>query len=91
MSLGLNEVYKSFGGNQVIDGVTLEIEDGKVTSLVGPNGAGKTTLFNLVTGFVAVDRERSASPAATWADSRRRRSSGTGWCGPSRTCACSST
>jgi len=56
MSLALNELYKSFGGNQVIDGVTLEIEDGKVTSLVGPNGAGKTTLFNLVTGFVAVDR-----------------------------------
>jgi branched-chain amino acid transport system ATP-binding protein len=56
VSLQLNELYKSFGGNQVIDGVTLEIEDRKVTSLVGPNGAGKTTLFNLVTGFVAADR-----------------------------------
>ena len=56
MSLELNELYKSFGGNQVIGGVSLEIEDRKVTSLVGPNGAGKTTLFNLVTGFVAADR-----------------------------------
>ena len=56
MSLALNELYKSFGGNQVIGGVSLEIEDRKVTSLVGPNGAGKTTLFNIVTGFIALDR-----------------------------------
>ncbi len=56
MSLELSELYKSFGGNQVINGVTLEIEDRKVTSLVGPNGAGKTTLFNIVTGFIAADR-----------------------------------
>jgi branched-chain amino acid transport system ATP-binding protein len=55
MSLALNELYKSFGGNQVISGVTLEVEDRKVTSLVGPNGAGKTTLFNIITGFIPAD------------------------------------
>ena len=56
MSLVLNGLHKSFGGNRVIDDVTLEVEDHKVTSLVGPNGAGKTTLFNIITGFVAVDQ-----------------------------------
>jgi branched-chain amino acid transport system ATP-binding protein len=56
MSLELSQLYKSFGGNQVINGVTLQIEDRKVTSLVGPNGAGKTTLFNIITGFVPADR-----------------------------------
>lgn len=56
MSLELNELYKAFGGNQVIDDVTLVVEDHKVTSLVGPNGAGKTTLFNIITGFVPVER-----------------------------------
>ena len=56
MSLELNDLYKSYGGNQVINGVTLDVQDHKVTSLVGPNGAGKTTLFNIITGFAQVDR-----------------------------------
>jgi neutral amino acid transport system ATP-binding protein len=34
-----------------VDGATLSVEPGRITSLIGPNGAGKTSLFNAVTGF----------------------------------------
>lgn len=35
----------------LLNGVNLEVEEGKVTALIGGNGAGKTTLFNIISGF----------------------------------------
>jgi branched-chain amino acid transport system permease protein len=48
-------VQKSFGGNNVLRGVDLELYPGMVHGLVGPNGSGKTTLLNVLTGFVQAD------------------------------------
>jgi len=49
--LRLSDVSKRFGGNLVLDRVSLTARAGHVTALIGPNGSGKTTLLNLVSGY----------------------------------------
>jgi branched-chain amino acid transport system ATP-binding protein len=41
-----------FEGVRAVDGVDLELEEGRIAGLIGPNGAGKTTLLNAISGFV---------------------------------------
>ena len=55
---------KSFGSNRVLDGVDLDVEEGKVTVVLGPSGSGKSTLLRSINhlekldaGFVSVDGE----------------------------------
>ena len=51
-------LMKSFGGVQVIDDLSMQLNDGEALGIVGPNGAGKTTLFNLITGVYRPDAGR---------------------------------
>jgi ABC-type branched-subunit amino acid transport system ATPase component len=53
--LEVDDLHKSFGGIQAVDGATFDVETGSITGLIGPNGAGKTTTFNLVSGFLEPD------------------------------------
>ena len=41
MMIGMNQIYKSFGQNDVLMGVDLEIREAEVHALMGENGAGK--------------------------------------------------
>lgn len=54
--LELQRVTKNFGGLCAINNVNMAIEKGEIRGLIGPNGAGKTTLFNLITGFLRLDK-----------------------------------
>jgi len=48
----LTKVYKA-GGNEIraLDGVSFELEKGKIYTVIGPSGSGKTTLFNILGGI----------------------------------------
>lgn len=46
---------KTYSGRQVVKGVDLHMEAGKVIGLLGPNGAGKTTTFYMVVGLAQPD------------------------------------
>ena len=47
----INNIYKSYGKDQVLDNVSFEIESGECFGLIGPNGAGKSTLIDIITGL----------------------------------------
>ena len=53
----LEHVYKSFGPQQVLRDVCLEIPKGQIVGLLGPNGAGKSTLMKILVGLVQPDIE----------------------------------
>jgi len=57
-TLSTEEIAKSYGGRQVVKGVSLQIEQGEVVGLLGPNGAGKTTSFYMIVGLVRPDSGR---------------------------------
>ena len=48
----IEELHKSFGKNEVLKGINLEIKRGEVVVIIGPSGSGKSTLINAMAGFV---------------------------------------
>ncbi len=56
--LTTEEIGKSYGGRQVVRGVSLSISRGEVVGLLGPNGAGKTTTFYIIVGLLRPDTGR---------------------------------
>ena len=53
--LSISGITKHFGGLTVLDGVDMDIEEGKLFQLIGPNGSGKTTLINIISGLLKPD------------------------------------
>jgi ABC-type polar amino acid transport system ATPase subunit len=43
--LTAENIYKSYGQNQILKGIGLRVKPGKITALIGPSGSGKTTLL----------------------------------------------
>ena len=54
-AITLTDVTKSFGTQQVLDGISLEVPAGSVYALLGTNGAGKTTTIAILTTLLQAD------------------------------------
>ena len=50
--LKVSEVKVGYGGIQAVKGVSLEVREGELVSLIGSNGAGKTTTMKAITGLL---------------------------------------
>lgn len=48
-------VSKKYGGKKVVDNVSVDIAQGKITSFIGPNGAGKSTLMSMISRLITKD------------------------------------
>ncbi len=57
-AMEVRDVVFSYGKNQVLNGVNLKIEEGKITTIMGANGCGKSTLFYLMTKNLQPDEGR---------------------------------
>ena len=51
-AIKIEQVTKSFGSLQALNGIDLTIEQGEFFGLLGPNGAGKSTLINILAGLL---------------------------------------
>jgi len=56
--LSIHDLSINFGGPQLLDGVTLQIEAGERIGLLGRNGSGKSTLMKLLAGQISPDTGR---------------------------------
>ncbi|NNF39267.1 MAG: ABC transporter ATP-binding protein [Gemmatimonadetes bacterium] len=65
MSIRLVDLEKRYGDNVVLDGFSLEVPDGSITTVIGPSGSGKSTCLKTVIGLVRPDA------GEVWVDERR--------------------
>lgn len=52
MILRAENIQKKYGSRTVVNGISLQVEQGQIVGLLGPNGAGKTTSFYMIVGMI---------------------------------------
>jgi len=55
VKLYTQNIKKTYKGRPVVNGVSVEVQQGEIVGLLGPNGAGKTTSFYMMVGLVRPD------------------------------------
>ncbi len=53
-----SNIYKSFGGNSVLRGISFEVKKGEVVVVIGPSGSGKSTLLRCINLLEKIDGGR---------------------------------
>jgi len=55
IEISLNNIKKSFGFKNILDGLNIEIKTGDRVSIIGENGCGKTTVLNIINSIENID------------------------------------
>lgn len=55
IEISLNNIKKSFGFKNILDGLNIEIKTGDRVSIIGENGCGKTTILNIINSIEGID------------------------------------
>ena len=55
IALSVNKLSKSYGGNTVFHGLSMDVQDGERVGLIGPNGCGKTTMMKILMAHERAD------------------------------------
>jgi ABC-2 type transport system ATP-binding protein len=63
----LDALTKVFGTTKAVDGLSLQVQPGKVTGFLGPNGAGKTTTMRMILGLDAPTSGRALVNGSAYA------------------------
>ena len=50
--LEIKNLSVNFGGIKAVNNISMEVEEGKIVTLIGANGAGKSTILRSVSGIV---------------------------------------
>ncbi|HEY2929724.1 ABC transporter ATP-binding protein [Piscinibacter sp.] len=69
--LVVNDLHLSYGSNEILKGVSLQLHRGEVVSLLGPSGSGKTTLLRAIAGLEAARAGTIAIDGMTVFDGKR--------------------
>jgi polar amino acid transport system ATP-binding protein len=54
--ISIKDIHKSFGGFEVLKGISMDIPKGAVVCMIGPSGSGKSTLLRCMNALVPIDR-----------------------------------
>ena len=53
--IDLKNISLSSNKRQILDDISLKIQEGEICGVLGPNGVGKSTLFNIIIGLLKPD------------------------------------
>ena len=62
---------KTYGATVALDGIDLDVPDGRILGLIGPNGAGKTTALNAIVGLTSYRGHLRVLGREPWSDRDR--------------------